>query len=352
MKNSQEFSASKLPVSVVMPVFNAETYVGQAIDSILQQTFRDFELILIDDGSTDRTLVVLQEYAARDARIVLVTRNNKGLVDTLNEGVAMAVGEWIVRMDADDISLPHRFARQLSWLEKSGADVCGSWVRLFGVGGERVLRHAQTDAAIKLEMLFGTPFAHPTVMVRAALLKKMGYDKAWEKCEDYDLWERAARNGWLMTNVPEVLLLYRQHVAQISSKGASMQQMLSQRIRRRYWNSVSGLFKLEVKWIDEVIKLRETPPQRPDMDLVDLAFEALLESSHGEAREIVFDHVTRLYFRAAGLDPSAVTRWGRLNKRYGGDFALATKVKLLLLGWLRIRPDGALFDLLKKIQLR
>src|SRR5208337_2402809 len=99
------------------------------------------------------------------------------------------------------------------------------------------------------ELIFGAPFVHPTVMMKTKLLKQLHYDKAWEKCEDYDLWERAARANWKMINVPEVLLLYRQHKAQISTSASSRQLQLAQKIQRRRWEYLSDLVKLEKEWI-------------------------------------------------------------------------------------------------------
>lgn len=339
-------------VSVVMPVFNAEKYVEDAVRSILRQTFAKFELIIINDGSTDGTLNILKGLEALDERLLLVSRNNLGLVATLNEGIGIARGQWLARMDADDIALPNRLERQLKWLELTGADICGGWVRFFGASDKRILKHSETDEAIRMELLFGSPFAHPTVMVRTHLIRHLRYDKAWEKCEDYDLWERAARAGWSMTNVPEVLLMYRQHEAQISSESSIEQHELTQKIRRRYWNFVFDSMQLEKDCISEVLKLRELTQLKVDMNDVDLAFDVLLQNSTGESRAVIFDHATRLYFRAAARCPDVTERWARMNKQYGEGFALAIKIKLWLLSVLRVNANGRVFFLLKNLYFR
>lgn len=336
-------------VSVVLPVFNAEKYVREAVQSILSQSFTNFELIVINDGSSDNTKAILEEFRGQDKRVILVSRENKGLVASLNEGIDLARGVWVARMDADDIALPHRFERQLQWLEQTGADICGSWVQLFGTADRRILKHSQTDDAIKMELLFGSPFAHPTVMMRSVLVKQLHYDCTWEKAEDYDLWERAARAGWKMTNVPTVLLLYRQHEMQISTASSVRQHQLSQKIRHRYWEYVSDAIKLKKKWIDEVLQLRESYLIKPNMNDVDSAFTVLLQHSHGEARAIILNHATRLYFRVAAICPDVVTRWGTLNKKYGNNFAIATKTKLWLLSVFRIHSSSRVFQHLKKI---
>lgn len=338
-------------VSVVMAVFNGEKYLRAAIDSILRQTMDNFELIIVDDGSTDRSLAIVRSY--QDARIrVIENDRNIGLATSLNKGIDAARGMWIARMDADDIALPHRFERQLQWLEETGADICGSWIKLFGTTDTRILKHSQTNDAIKMELLFGTPFAHPSVMMKTELVKQLRYDKIWEKCEDYDLWERAARAGWKMSNVPEVLLLYRQHGAQISTGSSNLQQALAQKIRRRYWEFVFESMGLNCKWIDEVLKIREPSSPKPNMDDVDAAFTALLQNSQGEARETIFDYATRLYFRVAANCPDAVAGWSKLNQKFGVGYATGIKLKLWLLATLHIRSDSRLFGYLKKIYFR
>lgn len=344
--------ASRPTISVILPVYNAERYVAQAVESILNQTFRDFELILIDDGSTDGSLEILRRYAERDSRIVLINRENRGLVTSLNEGIDLARGQWIARMDADDISLPQRFERQLQWLIQTGADICGSWARLFGTASQRTIKHPQSDEAIRMELLFGAPFAHPTVVMKTDHARKLHYDKAWETCEDYDLWERAARNGWKMANVPETLLLYRQHAAQISTASLPRQLKLAQQIRRRYWTYTFDLNEIKKTWIDEVLRLRDPNPGKVKMHDVDAVFNELLQRKSGEARETVFAHMTKLYFRAAGCCPDVAERWGVLNEKFGNGSGLSTKMKLKLLSTLRIRADSTAFDKLKKISAR
>jgi glycosyltransferase involved in cell wall biosynthesis len=346
---SMSVSSATPVISVAMPVYNGERYLSEALESILAQTYTNFEFIIIDDGSTDSSLKVLQQYQKRDARIRLISRENRNLATTLNDIIDLAQGKWIARMDQDDIALPHRFERQLQWLEQTGADITGSWVQFFGTSDMRILKHPQSDEANKMELLFGCPFAHPTVMMKAELVKQLRYDKDWEKCEDYDLWERAAHVGWKMTNVPEVLLSYRQHDMQISSASSTRQHQLSQSIRRRYWCYVFDKMELNKVWIGEVLKLRDISPAMPDMDGVDSVFNALLQRNLGEARTLIFDHITRLYFRAAATCPDVVSRWGRLNSKYSNGLAIDTKVKLWLLSTFRIQTHSKLFTLLKKL---
>lgn len=349
MMNQTGSPAATPLVSVLLPAFNAERYVEAAVRSILSQTFGNFELIVIDDGSTDATLHILEQFKQVDDRVVLVSRENRGLVDTLNEGIKIARGEWIARMDADDIALPNRLQTQLAWIERTGADICGSWVRFFGTRDKRVLRHPQSDQAIRVGLMFGTMFAHPTILMRTELARRLLYDKQWEKCEDYELWARAARLDCRMTNVPEVLLLYRLHPRQVSNRESSCQQELAQNIRLRYSRFALGLLELNTEWADEIVKLRDPRWPQVDMNIVDQAFTELLRRLQGEARAVVLDHLTRLYYRAAAQCPDALQRWGKLNDEFGSKFSLGVKCRIWLLSKLGIRPGSGFFARMKAL---
>jgi len=203
-------------ISVVMSVYNGERYLSAAIESVLRQTFSDFEFIIINDGSCDRTAEILAGYARKDKRLCFFNRENRGLAASLNEGIAYARGQWIARMDADDICMKNRFSNQLNWLRHTGADVCGGRIRLFNSGFFRTRRYPTHDDAIKLQLCLKSAFAHPAVVMRSALAKRLCYDTAKKHCEDYELWTRLAISGAKMTNLQETVLLYRVHLNQVS----------------------------------------------------------------------------------------------------------------------------------------
>lgn len=220
-------------ISIVLPCYNSAAHLQQTLDSLSAQTFRDFECIAIDDGSTDATRALLEIHAARDPRFTITSRENRGLIATLNEGIAVARGEWIARMDADDIAHTDRLAKQLAHVEATGADICGSWIRFFG--DRQGEWHLPTDdAAIRAHLIFNVALAHPSVLARASLLKNHPYDPANENAEDYGLWCELALAGAKFSNVPAVLLDYRTHAAQISQSRASAQRAAGQRIRAHY----------------------------------------------------------------------------------------------------------------------
>ena len=159
---------SKTPaISVLMSVFNSDKYLHEAIDSILKQTFTDFEFIIINDASTDSSVNIIKSY--NDIRIVLIeNETNIGLTNSLNKGIKRATGKYIARMDADDIALPFRFAEQFSFMElHAEIGICGTWVETFNEKGKIVVwDYPETHEKIICRQFFNVGFAHPTVMFR------------------------------------------------------------------------------------------------------------------------------------------------------------------------------------------
>ncbi len=213
-------------ISVVMPVLNAAPFLAAAIESVLAQTFPRFEFLIFDDGSTDRSVEILNEYAARDPRVRLSLHGHRGYVTWLNEGIRSARGEFIARMDADDICLPQRFEIQLRFLREHPEYVAigSSYVNIDAAGEALLVEHQETDADRFLRRLRAGHLgliAHPTSMMRReALLRAGGYEKRFETTEDLDLWLRLAGLGRL-GNVDELLLLYRHHHANVTYSQAA-----------------------------------------------------------------------------------------------------------------------------------
>ena len=203
-------------VSVIMPAYNAQRYVEQTIRSVLAQTFGDFEFIIVDDGSTDGTLPILQRLAAKDSRIIVISRPNTGIVGALNDAIAKGRGEFLARMDADDVCLPQRFERQVAYLREHPQCVgVGTFVETIDPYGSVLDRlvHETEHEAIDRELMTGRGFAivHPTIMMRAEAVARLGgYRKQWQHSEDLDLFLRLAEVGRLH-NIPEYLLQYRMH---------------------------------------------------------------------------------------------------------------------------------------------
>ncbi|MBE9609111.1 glycosyltransferase family 2 protein [Chitinilyticum piscinae] len=220
-------------VSFVLPCYNAAGYLQETLDSIVRQSYTRWECVAIDDGSTDATLAILQTAARRDPRFRVISRDNRGLIATLNEGIAAAEGEWIARIDADDLCTDDRLERQLMRVQETAADVCGAWVHFFGDrDGEWHL--PTSDAGIRAMLLFNSALAHPTVLARRELLLAHPYAADARHAEDYALWCALARAGARFTTVPRVLLHYRTHAGQITQSKRDELRETAMRVRLGY----------------------------------------------------------------------------------------------------------------------
>jgi glycosyltransferase involved in cell wall biosynthesis len=215
-------------VSVLMPVYDAECYLDAAIESILGQTFRDFEFLIYDDGSTDRSAAMLERWQERDPRIRLFRESHAGLTTWLQAGLAEARGRYLARMDADDVARLDRLERQVDYLGRHPeCDALGAQALLIDPDGRPIrLCTMQVDhARIDAELLQGRGEAllHPVVMFRReALIAAGGYRCEYETAEDLDLYLRLAERGRL-ANLAQVLLEYRQHPAKVSARRAGEQ---------------------------------------------------------------------------------------------------------------------------------
>lgn len=210
-------------VSVVMPVYNGEKYLREAIDSILSQTFTDFEFIIINDGSTDSTKEIILSY--NDSRIVyLENQKNSGIVVTLNKGLDRAVGKYIARMDSDDISVKDRLEKQVAFLDKNkDVGLLGTGICIFGEGVKQEKRLFSKDHnLLKAELIFSSCLAHPTVMMRRCVLVNgnLHYNESFAGREDFALWWEFVKVSRAAA-IPEVLLYYRIHNKQVTKNNDS-----------------------------------------------------------------------------------------------------------------------------------
>jgi GT2 family glycosyltransferase/predicted O-methyltransferase YrrM len=214
-------------VSVILPVYDGEPFLTDAMESMLAQTFRDFELIAIDDGSRDASGDILDRFARRDSRVTALHQANAGMIAALNRGLALARGEFIARMDQDDVAHAERFARQVSFLDaQPDIAVVGSAVTLIDEAGKRIreIDYPATPEAVAKFLEIGAPLAHPAVMMRGDAVRAVGgYREAFRYAEDYDLWLRMAQR-YRLTNIPDRLLLYRQHQSKQSATYALEQR--------------------------------------------------------------------------------------------------------------------------------
>jgi glycosyltransferase involved in cell wall biosynthesis len=211
-----------LKVSVVMAVFNGEKYLREAIESILNQTLRDFEFIIVDDGSNDGTPGILREYKEKDNRIKIITnKENIGLTKSLNKAIKVAKGEYIARQDADDISLPERLEKQVDFLDKNrNVGVVGTFYYEINKEGKVIGRKTFPcdNERLRKSLIKYNPFFHGSVMIRKEVFLKVGlYNENFKKAQDYEFWFRVA-NFYKLANIPEFLTKRRYIKEMISYK--------------------------------------------------------------------------------------------------------------------------------------
>lgn len=231
-------------VSVIMSVYNDKHYVKDTIKSVLNQTFGDFEFIIINDGSTDGTQEILENYARKDERItILVNEDNMGLTRSLNRGIENSKGEYIARIDAGDICRPSRLEKQVKFLDENGdVYIIGSyhyWINEKGrIIGE--YRFPTVRKQIKKNLFgFASIAAHPALMTRRELFKKTGlYDVSYSTSMEYELYIRTIKNGWEITNIPEFLVYVLRREKGISESKIKTIFVNQFRIKARYLPSL------------------------------------------------------------------------------------------------------------------
>lgn len=244
-------------VSVILPVYNAERYVAKTVESVLAQTFTDFELLITDDGSTDHSFAILQPYAAQDARIQLVRQQNQGISKTRNQMMAQARGELIAVIDHDDIALRDRFQLQVDFLNRHPEVVCVSGAHhLIDEAGRFLtcLALPVTDAEIQASALAGHgSVCHPGAMIRRwALAQVGGYDESMLYAQDLDLWLKLGEIGQL-ANLEEPILQYRLQTRSASARYQMVQRDEARQACERAWKrrNITGTFEAGDAWRPE-----------------------------------------------------------------------------------------------------
>jgi len=228
-------------ISVLLSVYNAENFISESIESILNQSYSNFELIIVDDCSTDESFEICKGYAITDHRIILL-RNpaNLGGCQTLNEGLKHARGKYVARQDNDDWSYPDRFAKQIKFMEDNPeVGILGGSMEIINETGEIIGKriYQTTDFSIRKNIFLYSPFSHPLVMFRKSILDKVGhYDCEYAPADDYELYFRMGRIS-KFANISDVLLKYRIVATSLTNKRTRKMELKTIGVRKKYRNT-------------------------------------------------------------------------------------------------------------------
>jgi glycosyltransferase involved in cell wall biosynthesis len=295
-------------VTVLLPVYNGEKFLRPAIDSVLAQTYRNFELLIINDGSSDGTEAIIQSY--RDDRIVYVrNEQNLRLIATLNRGLDLARGVYVARMDADDVSRPQRLERQVGFMDANpGVAASGSAYQVLAHG--LVVRRAPlpTDPQeLKCRSLFHCPLAHPTVIMRRDVLREasLRYPADYPHSEDYALWVRLQDNHQL-ANLPEALVKIRVHPGQVTQKYPREKQATVRRIHQEVLGRIGLMANAQEAEIHYTLYEGRS---QPDPGFIAAAEAWLLR--------IVAANAERKYFDTPTLDETVLAKWATTCGNWG-----------------------------------
>jgi glycosyltransferase involved in cell wall biosynthesis len=245
-------------ISVIMPAYNAEKYIQEAIDSILNQSHSNLELLIFDDGSSDSTRKIIDSYSDERIKKIFADKNS-GVLVARNHCIDLAKGKYIALMDADDIASQDRFKKQLAFLEADGCDVCGSehWNLNQLTGDLKPSKDRHTDADLRGLLSVYCTMCNSAVMARAELIKQYKYDASILVAEDYYLWIQLAAAGYRFANLPERLVTYRQYPEQSSSKNVEKFRVVTIEIMGKYLQKLGiplALMPTKTAWPERVSK--------------------------------------------------------------------------------------------------
>jgi glycosyltransferase involved in cell wall biosynthesis len=324
-------------VSVVMSVYNGEKYISEAIESILNQTFSDFEFIIINDGSTDGTSAILHRCEQVDSRLRVYHQEHCGLIASLNRGCRLAQGNYIARMDADDVSMPERLTRQVHYMKAHpGIGVLGTWIEYIDENGTQRAnwRMPTVPALIGWSLFFGTCLAHPSVLMRRDVIERLDfYCPEALYAEDYDLWTRVSIVSRI-ANVPDILLQRRVWQDSVCSRHFQAQEQNVVRIMR---SKILQLLESEVcdKTVSNLRQLAtgsaisDFHQIQPVASLVRQLYQAYLKANSLNRKEV--GEVAR----DAGRKLFTLAVWASRTSLLKGSLILAQALKLYTSGLLR-----------------
>ena len=330
-------------VSVVMPVYNGEQFIRETIDSVLNQSYCNFEFIIVNDGSVDSTQQIISSYD--DKRIVsLNLPKNQGVSNARNMGTDLSGGEFIAFCDADDLYDTGRLQTQVDFLISNPAvDVCGSYFMVFENGHEKLIEHPLTDQKIKEHFFTANCIGQPSVMGRSSVFRKYKYNPELQASEDYDLWARMATGGVVFANVPFPLVKYRLHPAQASKTKGRLLYVTSNTISTNY-----TLAYLNNNIISEYAKVAETTLEDFKEFIAELA-----AACDQKSRDMnTFRPLIALQYKKIDrLGMRSFIALKLISSRHHLDFPAKYLFNIFLLSFIRVNRNSSFFDTLTKLKL-
>lgn len=339
-------------VSIVMPCFNAARWLPRTLATLARQDYPDFEIVAVDDGSTDATGAVLEAHAASDPRIrVIRIARNVGIVGALNRGLDEARGEFIARIDADDEALPQRLSVQVQFLQRHDLGLCGSWFVEFGQGISRAVNWPHEEAAVRAVLLFQNPICHPTVLARRRLFERFRYREDQRLAEDYDLFSRASAE-FRLALVPQVLLRYRRHSGQATQAQREAMEAVTRRIRLANLERQGIPASPEEQRLHNLVRAPASIDRLDDLDGIERWLGKVLAAQAApEARRAVASQWQRACIRAAPLGTAMWRAWRRSPLRAAAGAGLRADADLFVLSRLRLDYAARPFEWLRRFGL-
>ncbi|MCO6441976.1 MAG: glycosyltransferase [Nitrococcus mobilis] len=339
-------------VSVILPFYNSKRMLRTALESLRNQRLETMEIVAIDDGSSDASAALL-EAAARQGLSVNLLKNyrNIGIVASLNRGLDEARGRFIARMDADDISMPHRISHQVAFLEKTGIDLCGSWFVEFGQGISRTVRWPYTEAALRAAILFQNTICHPTVMARREVFEQFRYRETYRLAEDYDLFARASAK-FRLANIPEPLLRYRRHPQQATQAKRNDMEKITRQIRLEALQAQGFNATPEEQRLHNLIRAPYSISSVDDLKGIE-AWLLKLHAAHDDkgGKRIVASQWIRACIRAAPLGHMMWKTFRSSPLHDAAGAGLMTRTDLRVLATLKLGYDSKPFAALRRYGL-
>jgi glycosyltransferase involved in cell wall biosynthesis len=337
-------------VSVIMPFYNAARWIGAAVRSLNDADGLRMELIAVDDASTDASAEIVEKTSSLPVRFIRNDKNS-GTATSLNRGLAAAGGEFIARMDADDVCLPGRFIRQIAHLRETGCDLCGAWIHEFGRGIPRKLTYPVGEDTVHTALLFQNPVCHPTILARRRVFARFQYNEQFRVAQDYDLLSRIS-SEFRIDNVPEVLLRYRRHRAQTTIAKRELVASMADRIRgdtlrRRGFPVTASELRLH-----NLIRSPHGIAAIDDLLGIESWLLKLCSASDSAATRLV---ISRQWVfacvRAGNLGPEMWKTYSRSSLHRMAATSRTTDVNLYLLSKLRLNYETGLFETLARLRI-